>query len=240
MKVRYIPAAICFPLMVHGQDAGSPTKDALSDAYPGKAYSPYAQRSFPSRVYWGDTHLHTRLSADAGLFGNTLGLDEAYRFAKGEEVVASTGQPVRLARPLDWIVITDHSDAMGFSEDIAKGSPNILKYDKGKEWYAGMKAGGEEAATAAKDLITNFAQGTLPDGMLDEYSPGAKTYGSVWQRCIKAAEEHNDPGTFTAIIGFEWTSRTPRGATRSAPRSSGPCGPTLTSTPPCPPSTTPA
>jgi hypothetical protein len=188
------------------QDAGNPSKDVLSKAYPGKAYSPYAQRAFPSQVFWGDTHLHTRLSADAGLFGNVLGLDEAYRFAKGEEVTASTGQPAKLARPLDWLVIADHSDAMGFSEDIAKGSPNILKYDKGKEWYAGMNKGGEDAASAAKDLITNFAQGTLPKGMLDEYSPGAKTYGSVWKRCIEAAEKHNDPGTFSTIIGFEWTS----------------------------------
>ena len=188
------------------QDAGNPTKEALSRAYPGKVYSPNARRNFPSNVYWGDTHLHTALSADAGLFGNTLGLDEAYRFAKGEEVVSATGQPAKLARPLDWLVIADHSDAMGFSEDIAKGSPNILKYEKGKEWYQGLQEGGDAAAAAAMDLITNFAQGTMPEGMLDEYSPGARTYRSVWERCITTAEQHNDPGTFTTIIGFEWTS----------------------------------
>jgi hypothetical protein len=61
----------------------TPSKESLSDVYPGKAYSPYAQRSFPDRVFWGDTHLHTGLSVDAGLFGARLGLDEAYRFARG-------------------------------------------------------------------------------------------------------------------------------------------------------------
>ncbi len=59
-----------------------PSRDSLADVYPGKAYSPYAQRKFPDRVYWGDTHLHTGLSVDAGLFGARLGLDEAYRFAR--------------------------------------------------------------------------------------------------------------------------------------------------------------
>ena len=79
----------------------TPAKESLSDLYPGKAYSPYAQRSFPGgQVFWGDTHLHTGLSMDAGLFGARLGLDEAYRFARGEEVMASSGQPARLSRHL--------------------------------------------------------------------------------------------------------------------------------------------
>ena len=67
------------------------SKESLSDLYPGKAYSPYAQRAFPSMPLWGDTHLHTGLSVDAGLFGARLGLDDAYRFARGEEVISSTG-----------------------------------------------------------------------------------------------------------------------------------------------------
>jgi hypothetical protein len=184
----------------------TPSKESLSDLYPGKAYSPFADRSFPDRVFWGDTHLHTRLSADAGLFGNTLGLEAAYRFARGEQVTASSGQPVRLARPLDWLVIADHSDMMGFSEDIAKGAPNVLAYDLAKGWYAGLQKGGEAAADAAVDLITHFSQGKLPQGLVDEYSPGAKIYATVWDRVVAAAEEFNDPGTFSTIIGFEWTS----------------------------------
>jgi hypothetical protein len=184
----------------------TPSKESLSDLYPGKAYSPFADRSFPDRVFWGDTHLHTRLSADAGLFGNTLGLEAAYRFARGEQVTASSGQPVRLARPLDWLVIADHSDMMGFSEDIAKGAPKVLAYDLAKGWYAGLQKGGEAAADAAVDLITHFSQGKLPQGLVDEYSPGAKIYATVWDRVVAAAEEFNDPGTFSTIIGFEWTS----------------------------------
>ena len=205
-RFAFLPA---FLLLTFSFDLNAqihPSKESLSGLYSGKAYSPYAMRSFPDNVYWGDTHLHTRLSPDAGLMGNTLGLEEAYRFARGEEVVSSTGQPVRLSRPLDWLVIADHSDMMGFAEDLARGAPNIQAYPDGKRWYEGLQAGGQKSTEAALDLITNFAQGTISEGLVKEYSPGSNIYGSVWQRVVDAAEKYNDPGNFTAIIGFEWTS----------------------------------
>jgi hypothetical protein len=184
----------------------TPAKESLSNLYPGKVYSPYAKRNFPDRVFWGDTHLHTGLSMDAGLFGARLGLDDAYRFARGEEVVSSSGQAVRLSRPLDWLVIADHSDGMGFFSDMAAGEPNIIKYEQGKRWYDGLQAGGEASVDAALDLITTFSQGKINVEMMGEYSPGGKTYATIWEGVVDAAERFNDPGTFTAFIGFEWTS----------------------------------
>ena len=187
-------------------DAGTPDPEFMSDLYPGKAYSPYAQRSFPSNVYWGDTHLHTGLSLDAGLFGNILGHEDAYRLARGEEIESSTGLPLKLSRPLDWLVITDHSDLMGIAADIQKGAPNIMAVPKGKEWAEAFAKGGQAAAEAAFDLITNFSQGTVPEQFLDDYSPGSAIYNNLWDEIIDAAEEFNEPGRFTALIGFEWTS----------------------------------
>jgi hypothetical protein len=184
----------------------TPTKESLSGLYHGKAYSPYAQRSFPDRVFWGDTHLHTGLSMDAGLFGARLGLDDAYRFARGEEVTASSGQPVRLGRPLDWLVIADHSDGMGFFNDMSTGDPDIIKFDQGKRWFDGLQTGGDASVAAALDLITTFSQGKINPAMMKEYSPGGKTYETIWEKVVDAAERFNDPGKFTAIIGFEWTS----------------------------------
>lgn len=137
-------------------DAGTiDPKAMVKGHYPGKTYSPYAKRSFPSNVYWGDTHLHTGLSLDAGLFGNILGHADAYRLARGEEITASSGQQVKLGRPLDWLVITDHSDMMGLATGIQKGSPNVLAVPKGKEWHEGFKKGGQAAGKAAFDLITH-------------------------------------------------------------------------------------
>ena len=184
----------------------TPSKESLSGLYPGKTYSPYADRAFPSNIYWGDTHLHTRLSADAGLFGNTLGLEEAYRFNRGEQVTSATGLPAKLGRPLDWLVIADHSDAMGFAEDIAKGTPNLLAIPESKRWYEGLQAGGDAASAAALDLITTFSQGKMPEQLMIDYSPGSPIYDSVWQRVVEAADEFNEPGKFTTLIGYEWTS----------------------------------
>ena len=169
-------------------------------------FSPYTGKSYPSEVYWGDTHVHTALSLDAGLFGNTLGVDDAYRFAKGEKLTSATGVPVKLARPLDWLVISDHTDLMGFAPDLQAGKPHILANKKGKEWYDGYKKGGAAAGAAAFDLITHFAQMKLPPEFVKAYSPGAKEFKSVWAEIVGAAEAHNDPGKFTAFIGFEWTS----------------------------------
>jgi len=179
----------------------------LNSLFPeGKPYSPYADRSFPEKPLWGDSHLHTALSMDAGGFGNRLGLEDAYRFALGEQVTASSGQPVRLSRPLDWLAITDHSDGMGMIGDILAASPLVTNYEQGARWSKGMRAGGQEAVDSALDLIGTFSQGKIDPEMFANYSPGSRRYATVWDDVINAAEKFNDPGRFTAFIGFEWTS----------------------------------
>ena len=198
--------ALTITLPAAAQDAGTLSAENLASLYPGETYSPYANRSFPSNIYWGDTHLHTGLSLDAGLFGNILGHADAYRFARGEQITSSTGLPVKLGRPLDWLVITDHSDMMGIATDIQKGAPNILANPKGKEWHEGFKKGGAAAGEAAFDLITHFAQMKIPEQLVKDYSPGSKVYDDLWVDITRTADRFNDPGNFTALIGFEWTS----------------------------------
>jgi hypothetical protein len=204
--VMLLLGVLALTLPALASDIGSPDPEVIKGLYPGKAYSPYAQRSFPSKVYWGETHLHTGLSLDAGLFGNILGHEDAYRFARGEEIKSSTGLPVKLGRPLDWLVITDHSDMMGIATDIQRGAPNILAVPKGKEWHEGFKKGGEAAGKAAFDLITHFAQMKVPEKLVKDYSPGSSVYNKLWDKITKTADRFNEPGKFTALIGFEWTS----------------------------------
>ena len=199
-------AALMISQPVAASDAGAPTKDLLTNAYTGKVYSPYAQRGIPEMPLWGDTHLHTSLSMDAGLFGNRLSPREAYRFARGEEVVSSTGQAVRLSRPLDWLVVADHSDGMGMVGDLAVGKPEILAFEQGGRWNKGLEEGGDASVQAALDLISNFSQGTVDPKLMALYSPGSKLYKNLWEKVIDDAEAFNDPGRFTAFIGFEWTS----------------------------------
>jgi hypothetical protein len=212
MTSKYLSLLACIlslvlvPATLLASDIGQPRPWKPSEFYPGKAYSPYAKRSFPDRLYWGETHLHTGVSLDAGLFGCILTHEDAYRFARGEEVKSSTGLPVKLSRPLDWIAITDHSDMMGIAFDIQKGAPNVLEVPKGKEWHEGFKRGGEAAGKAAFDLITHFAQMKVPEKLLRDYSPGSDIYDGVWIDITRTADKFNEPGRFTALIGYEWTS----------------------------------
>jgi hypothetical protein len=169
-----------------------------------RPYSPYADRAYPTDVYFGDTHVHTALSADAGGSGTRLQPRETYRFARGEQVISNTGQPVKLSRPFDFYMITDHSDAMGAITDIIGGAPNILADPHGAEYHKAFNAGGEEALRAAQRLIAEFAQGKVSPAL--NYQPGNPAYKRVWDDLIQAADEYNDPGVFTTFIAFEWTS----------------------------------
>ncbi|MBG7630940.1 MAG: DUF3604 domain-containing protein, partial [Bacteroidetes bacterium] len=152
-----------------------------------------------TNVYWGDTHLHTNLSMDAGLFGNRIGLDEAYKFAKGEEVTASIGIKAKLSRPLDFLVVADHSDGMGLFQAIDAGDEWVMKTTQGKRWNGLIKTG--EGGVAALELIKAFSNTKL------EMNPNDPVLQkSVWGMTVEAAEKYNDPGKFTAFIGYEWTS----------------------------------
>ncbi|MGD8866543.1 MAG: DUF3604 domain-containing protein [Gemmatimonadales bacterium] len=203
---------LCFAAVVpsvRGQETvGLPPPDStVAGAFPAQRhFSPYAGRNFPTRVYWGDTHLHTGLSMDAGAFGARLLPDDAYRFARGEELTSSTGLQVKLSRPLDFLVVADHSDNMGFFPRLFSGDPAFLADPTGKRWYEMVQAGGESGVEAAVEIIVAFSQGTFPEALAS--LPGSRAYRDAWDLMIDAAEDYNDPGRFTAFIGYEWTSNT--------------------------------
>ena len=185
-------------------DIGTLDKETAERVQPKAPYSPYAGRNFPTRPFFGDTHTHTSFSMDAGAFGARLGPKDAYRFAKGEEVTASSGQRAKLSRPLDFMVVADHSDNMGFFPDLFAGKPEVLADPMGRRWYDMIQSG--KGPEAAIEIIVAFSQGKWPKKLA--YVPGTAPYRSAWRETIKAAEEANDPGRFTAFIGFEWTSNT--------------------------------
>jgi hypothetical protein len=118
--------------------------------------------------------------------------------------MASSGQRVKLSRPLDFLVVADHSDNMGFFPKLFAGDPNFLADPTGRRWYDMIQSG--KGAEAAIDIIVSFSQGKFPKAL--ESLPGTAAYRSAWRETIKAAEESNDPGRFTAFIGYEWTSNT--------------------------------
>jgi len=169
------------------------------DVQLGKAeYSPYLDHGYPDRVYFGDTHVHTSYSTDAGMFGTRLGPEEAYRFALGEEVISNTGLRVRLQRPLDFLVVADHSENLGLAPMIEESNPELLRTEWGRMVHDLVKSGkGGEAYNA------------WGEGMMKRQDPlkgNEAITRSIWERITTAAEKYNQPGKFTAFIGFEWTS----------------------------------
>jgi hypothetical protein len=187
------------------QDMGTLDKEKAEQAFKqAPAYSPYVNRDFPTRPFFGDTHLHTSFSFDAGAFGARLTPRDAYRFARGEQIMASSGQPAKLSRPLDFLVVADHSDNMGFFPDLLAGAPNVLADPTGRKWYDMIQSG--KGADAALEIIMSFSHDTFPKDLI--YTPGTRQYRSAWQETIAAAEQYNEPGRFTAFIGYEWTSNT--------------------------------
>ena len=178
-----------------------PTDEDSGNVDRTPSYSPYAGRNFPTSVYWGDTHVHTDNSLDAKGFGARLNVEDAYRFALGEEVVSNTGIPFKLSRPLDWLGVADHSDGMGAMKEIIAGNPRLLSDPKVREWHDQFNEGGETAFAATMDVINAFSQGAVPDVVLDR-----DFQKTIWDDVIDTAEAFNDPGRFTAMIGYEWTS----------------------------------
>lgn len=182
-----------------------PATEALETAFPAQRnYSPYAGRNFPTQVFWGETHLHTGMSLDAGAFGARLTPADAYRFARGEEITSSTGQRVKLGRPLDFLMVADHSDNMGFFPRLNSGEPSMLADPTGRRWYDMVQAGGQEGVKAAIEIVQALTADKFPEALAS--LPGTEAYRSAWEITVKAAEDYNDPGSFTAIIGYEWTS----------------------------------
>lgn len=166
---------------------------------PEKAYSPYAGRDYPDQVLFGDTHFHTNLSFDAGLVGTTLDVDAGYRFARGEKVRSNGGQPVQLMRPLDFLVITDHAELIGLAPQIQTSAPELLADPWGKWVHERFNSGQEGRMEAFASIVEAATDGINPMSSSDAAR-------SIWIDFVEKADQYNEPGRFTAMTGFEWSS----------------------------------
>lgn len=167
-----------------------------------KSYSPYAGEDFPRNVYFGDTHIHTSWSADAGNMGNRrIDPDAAYRFARGKEVTAHNGMRVRLVRPLDFVLLSDHAEYLGVMNMLDRDEDVLLSTETGKRWSRWRKSGEH------LKVFGEFGQSLLEGRNIIN---DKRVELTAWSRVIANADRWNDPGRFTAFIGYEWTS-TPGG-----------------------------
>ncbi|MBS0250221.1 MAG: DUF3604 domain-containing protein [Proteobacteria bacterium] len=182
-------------------DAGTIDPSKVERFFNQPGYSPYAGHNYPMRPLWGEIHLHTSWSGDAIAGGTRVDPDAALRYAEGAEITSSTGQQVKLSRPYDYMMVADHSDALGVMSGVLKGEPDLMTDPVLKKWNKGMNAGGEEASKVVIEIITLQGQGKLPKAMTNN-----DTQFDMWRKMTEIVERHNDPGRFTALIGYEWTS----------------------------------
>ena len=186
-------------------------------------YSQPATRDFPNNVYWGDTHLHTNMSVDANGMGNRLlSPDDAYRFAKGETVRAHNGQQVRLARPLDFLVVSDHAVNLGVMPRMQARDPILLETEVGRKWReiwdeaewspdAALNADSPEewrSAMRAFGVGSGGQQSFFWAAWSTDYVADETFRRSVWDEVCDNAERHYEPGAFSSFIGYEWTPAT--------------------------------
>jgi hypothetical protein len=164
-------------------------------------YSPTVGAKYPQRVYWGDTHLHTRCSADAYSLGtHHVSAADAFRFARGEEVTSETGWRAKLKRPLDFLAVTDHAEYLGAVFDARRGTAELLRSAVGKRWSAYLVNGEDRKLfaefAAALNRNSESADAALPDAY--------KQY--VWDDVTSTADRYYEPGRFTTFSGYEWSS----------------------------------
>ena len=180
----------------------------------GDAYAPTVRDTYPDTVYWGDTHVHSYLSGDAFGMGNRTTPDTAYRFAKGEEVVSAGGKRVRLRRPLDFLMVSDHAENLGILPRLMEGDERLLTTEDGRTWRRFFA----EAAPLAEALDAENRDAY--DVLSAELMAGKPAWSGVsgvdtafrrevWHAVIDAAERHNDPGAFTTFAGYEYSSNPP-------------------------------
>ena len=175
-----------------------PTKAGVAELATPQ-FSPYAGRNFPTQVFWGDTHLHTAVSVDAGTM-NRIGQEDAFRFARGEEVTTTHGLRAKLSRPLDFLVIADHAEMYGLMPQLLSGDQEILSTEIGKKWYDALTAGDDtKKFDTAMEIVVSLS-GDEPPIKSD------KAVRDAWQAYTALADKYNDPGRFTALIGYEWTA----------------------------------
>jgi len=190
-KIMLLPLSVAITVLVQTLDANP------AQASGTEPYSVYTREDLPRNVYWGDTHVHTNISADAFGFGGVLSPEDAYRFAKGSTVTSSSGQPARLSRPLDFIVVSDHAEYMGVSAMLTERGDELANSAIGQRWLKFLGEGRRDKILMDSQKASTGELGVAHDESITR---------SVWAQVTKAADRHNDPGTFTAFIGYEWSS----------------------------------
>ena len=154
----------------------------------------------PLRVaYFGDTHTHSSWSIDAFAANVRIGPDDAYRYAKGERIGQVSDEQIQIrSGPLDFMALAEHSEAMGIAMEALDPDSAVAQTQIGRDLVSSDPEASKATLVA---LIESVADGVLPEDLDD-----LELMRSTWREIVEIAERHNDPGTFTTFVAYEWSS----------------------------------
>ncbi len=185
--------------MLNNPEGGNQAKARNIEAHAEKSGPGY-----PDKLLFGDTHLHTSNSVDAFGFGVKLGPEEAYRFAQGQEIKSTWGLKAKLERPLDFLVVADHSTGLGATKALYDAPAFLIRDPLLRKWHDQMHESPQGMYAVTAELINRAGTGNLPKAFRDP-EKNRKNSIKIWQAQNAIAERYNQPGKFTTLIGFEYT-----------------------------------
>jgi hypothetical protein len=181
-------------LVVSGAWAADPVGE------PGRSSS---KKNPLNNVYFGEQHLHTQNSPDAFAMGTRNTPDDAYNFAKGKAVKKNTsGKIVQKITPYDWAAVTDHAEYFGVFPQFSDPKSELMTKLKDNPMIKMIMSGDEKKGDEAFGKLAVTLTENNPDPNFDD----PEIIQSAWNKHIDTTNKHNDPGKFTTLIAFEWTS----------------------------------
>lgn len=150
-------------------------------------------------VYFGEQHMHTQNSFDAFTVGVRQTWEDAYEFAIGNAVkLSSTGEKMQRKTPYDWVAITDHSEYYGVFKNMADPDNPLSKNPLAAKINSDDQQVVNDTTT---EILATILAGQPIEDFIDP-----KLLMDNWQKYLETADRYNDPGKFTALYGYEWTS----------------------------------
>lgn len=201
-KIQLPWIALLAPLLLSACSQNNSSIDAVNEAQPSiSTKSPdQGHAELALNAYFGDLHIHTAYSLDAYTVGNRTTPDDAYLYAKGHTIAHAAGYPVTIDQPLDFAAVTDHAEYFGILPEMGSTGGALSHLQLAKDMISGDPV---KAGKSLQSILIAITTNTLIPEMFDK-----DIIEQAWKETVIIADRHYQPGEFTSLVGYEWSSAT--------------------------------